>query len=107
MNIFRKKVFQNSPSSKEKKILENALEIIYEFGRHFWRKRDFRAIFWDFRITKSDKSKNVSGYGLYEYIGEEKSVKKIFQKKWHVDIWRKSRFSAEFQLCGHFLATFT
>ena len=80
LNIFRKKVFQNSPSSEEKKILENALEIIYEFGRHFWRKRDFRAIFWDFHITKSDKSKNVSGYGLYEYIGKEKRVKKNYRK---------------------------
>ena len=75
-------------SGGKKIILENALEIIYEFGRHFWPKCDFRAIFWDFHIMKSDKSKNVSGYGLYEYIGEEKSVKKIFQKKWHVDIWR-------------------
>ena len=45
LNILRKKVFQNSPFGEEKIILENALEIIYEFGRHFWRKRDFRAIF--------------------------------------------------------------
>ena len=34
---------------------------------------------------------------------EEKSVEKNLQKKWHVDIWRNSRFLAEFQLCGHFL----
>ena len=107
LNILRKKVFQNSPSDQEKIILDKALEIIYEFGRHFWWKRDFSAIFWDFHITKSDKSKNVSEYGLNEYIDEEKSVKKNLQKKWHVDIWRNSRFLAEFELCGHFLATFT
>ena len=59
-----------------------------EYVKDFWPKCDFRAILWHFQTTKSDKSKNVSGYGLYEYIGEEKSVKKIFQKKWHVDIWR-------------------
>ena len=107
LNIFRKKVFQNSPSSEEKKILENALEIIYEFGRHFWRKRDFRAIFWDFRITKSDKSKNVSGYGLYEYIGEEKSVKKFFRKNgmWTsgeiADFWPNFNFAANFRPLSH------
>ena len=78
-----------------------------EYVKDFWPKLDFRAILWHFRTIKSDKTENFSEYGLYEYIGEEKSVKKIFQKKWHVDIWRKSRFSAEFQLCGHFLATFT
>ena len=78
-----------------------------EYLKDFWPRRDLRAFFEDFHTLKSDKSKNISGYGLYEYIGEEKSVKKIFQKKWHVDIWRKSRFSAEFQICGHFLATFT
>ena len=33
---------------------------------------------------RSDKSKNVMGYGLYKYIGEEKKVKKKLQKKWHV-----------------------
>ena len=59
-----------------KLLLENTLEIIFEFGRHFWPKRDFRAIFWDFDIMKSDKSKNFSGYGLYEYIDEEKFWKK-------------------------------
>ena len=59
-------------------------------------KRDFRAIFWDFHIMKSDKSKNDSGYGLLEYIGEEKILEKKLQKKWRVDISRKSRFLAEF-----------
>ena len=95
------------PSGEKKTIFENALEIIYEFGRHFWPTRDFRAIFWDFHIMKSDQSKNVSGYGLYEYIHEEKTVKKNLQKKWHDTIWRNSRLMAEFQLCGHFLNTFT
>ena len=57
-NIFWKKVFQNSSSSEKKTTLENALEIIYEFGRHFWPERDFRAIFWQSRIKKSDQSKN-------------------------------------------------
>ena len=33
-------------------------------------------IFWDFHIMNNDKSKNFSGYGLYEYIGEEKFLKK-------------------------------
>ena len=80
LNIFRKNVFQNSPSSKEKN-LENALEIIYEFGRHFWPKRNLRAIFEDFHIIKSEKSKNVSGYELYKYIGQKKRVKKNFQNK--------------------------
>ena len=106
MKHFEKKVFSKFALKRKKLILENAYEIIYEFGRHFWPKRDFRAIFEDFHIIKSDKSKNVSGYGLYEYIDEEKRVKKKLHKKWHVTIWRNSRFLAEFQLCGQFLDSF-
>ena len=44
-------------------------------------KRDLRAIFWDFH-----RMKNVSGYGLYEYISDEKILEEKLQKKWHVDI---------------------
>ena len=66
------------PSSGKKIILKNPLEIIYryEFDRHFWPERDFRAIFEDFHIIKSNTSKNVSWYGLYVYINEEKRLKK-------------------------------
>ena len=39
---------------------------------------------------KSDKSKKVSRYGVYKYIGEVKRMKKI-QKKWHVDSKYPSR----------------
>ena len=73
----------------------------------FCRISTLRPFFGHFHIIKSDKSKNVSGYGLYEYIDEEKRVKKKLQKKWHVTIWRNSRFLAEFQLCGQFSASFT
>ena len=66
MNILRKNFLQ----------IKNQLEIIYEFCRHFWPKRDFRAIFEDFHVIKSNTSKNVSGYGLYVYINEEKRFKK-------------------------------
>ena len=64
----RKKVFQNSSSSGKKLILKNALEIIFEFGRHFWPKRYFRAIFGHFHIIKRGNLKNL-------YIGEKKSEK--------------------------------
>ena len=43
-------------------------------------KRDLRDIFWDFHLIKSDKPKNILGYGLYEYIGEEKILEKKIQK---------------------------
>ena len=73
----------------------------------FCRISTLRPFFGHFHIIKSDKSINFSGYGLYEYIDEEKRVKKNLQKKWHVTIWRNSRFLAKFQLCGHFWDTFT
>ena len=50
----------------------------------FCRISTLRPFFGHFHIIKSDQSKNVSGYGLYEYIDEEKRVKKKLQKKWHV-----------------------
>ena len=43
-------------------------------------RRNFGAIFEDFHIIKSDKSKNTSGYGLHEYIDKEKRVKKYYRK---------------------------
>ena len=71
----------------------------------FCRISTLRPFFGHFHIIKKDKSKNISGYGLQEYIDEEKRVKKKLQKKWWLDIWRNSRFLAEFQLWGHFLDT--
>ena len=62
-----------------------------------------KIFFGHFHIIKSDKSKNVSGYGLYEYIDEGKKVKKKLQKKLCRDIRRNSPFLVEFQHCGHFL----
>ena len=41
---------------------------------------NFAAIFGHFFIIKSAKSKNISGYGLYKYIGKEKRVKKNYRK---------------------------
>ena len=51
----------------------------------FWPNFNFAAIFKTlsvkvFHIIKSDKSKNVSGYGLNEYIDEETKVKKNYWK---------------------------
>ena len=43
---------------------------------NLWPDFNFAAIFGHFHILKIDKSKSVSGYGLYKYIGEEKKVKK-------------------------------
>ena len=48
----------------------------------FCRISTLRPFFGHFHIIKSDKSKNVSGYGLYEYIDEEKRAKKNLHKKW-------------------------
>ena len=69
--------------------------------KDFWPRREFRAIFEDFHTIKSNKSKNVSGYGLHEYIDDEKRVKKI-TKKWlcpiwtNVDFWPNINFAAIF-----------
>ena len=52
-------------------------EYIY---RIFDRKVTLRPFLGHFHIIKGDKSKNVSGYGLFEYIGEEKIVRKNYRK---------------------------
>ena len=49
-NTFRKKIFSKIAVQRKKLILENALEMIYEFGCHFLPKRDSRAIFGLFQI---------------------------------------------------------
>ena len=51
----------------------------------FCRISTLRPFFGHFYIIKCDKSKNVMRFGLHKYIGEEIRVKKILQKKWHVD----------------------
>ena len=78
------------------------LEIIYEFSRHFWPKSDFRAISWDYHIMKIDKSKNVSGYGLYKYIDEEKRVKKNYRKNGMTPFRGIGRISTLRPFFGHF-----
>jgi len=57
-------------------------------------------------MAGGDGSRSVSGCGLCEYIGEEGGVKRVFQREWRVDIWRGSRFSAGFQICGRFFGHF-
>ena len=71
----------------EKKFTE---KMEFPFGGIAWFLADFQLSghFWTlpvevFHIIKSDKSKKVSGYGLYKCIGEEKRVKKITEK-WQV-----------------------
>ena len=54
---------------------KNIIEMCFselKYLKNFWLRRDFRDIFEDFQKIKNDKSKNFSGYGLFEYIDEEK-----------------------------------
>ena len=48
--------------------------------RIFDRKVTLRPFLGHFHIIKGDKSTNVPGYGLFEYIGEEKIVRKNYRK---------------------------
>ena len=56
----------------------------FSFSSFFLFFFHFRHVFGffleDFNKRKSDKSKIVSEFGLYKYIGEEKRVKKNYRK---------------------------
>ena len=73
----------------------------------FCRISTLRPFFGHFHIIKSDKSKNVSGYGLYEYIDEEKRVKKNYRKNGMspfggiADFWPNFNFAANFRPLSH------
>ena len=77
MNTLVKKREKNFPE----KMARGHLEKEPIFGRI----STLGPFFGHFYIIKCDRSKKISRFGLYKYIGEEIRVKKILQKKWHVD----------------------
>ena len=64
----------------EKKLQKKWHVNISRISRFFGEFQLCGLFFEQFYIIKSDKSKNISRYGLYEYIGEETRVKKITKK---------------------------